>query len=100
MRSRREFDVTERTQPRFSLVQHVYAPLILSLPVSLALTSVLLLTITLGVVSVSPSRTIDARFAEALTLLPQVFVVCVLSCWLLFGLCLPFSVRRLNRAPA
>ena len=94
-----EFGATQpaTTRMTFSVVQRVYAPLILSLPISLTLTAVLLIAITIGVLPVSPSRTINARLTDALTLLPQLFVVCVSACWLLFGLCMPFSALRPSR---
>lgn len=98
MRHPLEFDATEATgRARFSVIQHVYAPLMLSLPVSLTLTAALLFAITIGALPVTPSHSMDARFADALTLLPQLFVVCVSACWLLFGLCMPFSALRPSR---
>ncbi len=98
MRPTLELDRREpATRLRFSVVQHVYAPLILSLPISLTLTGVLLLAITVGALPVTPSHSMDTRFADALTLLPQLFVLCVSSCWLLFGIYMPFSALRPSR---
>ncbi len=98
MRHPLEFDATEATRKaRFSVIQHVYAPLILSLPISLSLTGILLLAITIGALPISPSHAIDSRFTDALTLVPQLFVLCVSSCWLLFDIYMPFSALHPSR---
>jgi hypothetical protein len=79
----------------FSLRRTLYAPLMLSFPVSLGLTCVVVIASAVGwLPGIVPVATGDTRWADALALVPQTFVVCVCACWLLFGLSLPLSGRR------
>jgi hypothetical protein len=78
----------------FSLRRTLYAPLMFSFPVSLGLTCVAVIANAVGwLPAVVPVATGETRWAEALALVPQTFVVCVCACWLLFGLSLPLSRR-------
>lgn len=90
-----EFGATRQAPPfaGFSMRRSVYVPLIRSLTVSLPLTSVALI----AAAAASPGATGDARLADALALFPQVFVICVSSCWLAFGLFVPRPRRSHNR---
>jgi hypothetical protein len=77
-----------------SLRRTLYAPLLLSLPISLPLTGAAIIAGAFGWLPIGlPFATGDTRWADALALIPQTFVVCVCACWLLTAVSLPFSRR-------
>ena len=87
-------DSQARSMAPFSLRRCFYAPLMLSLPVSLPLTGAVVIAAATGwLPAIVPISTGETRWAEALALIPQTFVLCVCACWLLFGLSVPLSGR-------
>jgi hypothetical protein len=89
-----ESHTTARHRPaaEFSVGRIVYAPLMLSLPFSLPLTAAVIVTIAMGWLPASADS--GTHWAEALAVMPQIFVICVCACWLAFGLAMARSRRR------
>jgi hypothetical protein len=71
-----------------------YVPLMISLPVSLSLTVTVVVATALGwIPAIVPIASGETGWIEALARIPQIFVVSVCACWLLFGLSVPFFGR-------
>jgi hypothetical protein len=80
-------DSQARSIAAFSMRRHVYVPLILSLPVSLPSTCAVIIAAATGwLPAIVPIATGQTKWAEALALIPQAFVLFVCACWLLAGL--------------
>ena len=83
-----------RSLTTFSVRRALYAPLVLSFPLSLALTCGVVIACAVGwLPAVVPIAAGETQWAEALALIPQTFVVCVCACWLLVVLSMPLAGR-------
>ena len=77
-----------------SLRRRFYLPLMISLPLSMFLTVTAVIATALGwLPAIIPIPSGETGWIEALAMIPQIFVVCVCACWLLFGLSVPLSHR-------